>query len=725
MTYLARTLLLTLSLFAHIDDLDHACLEGLVHDSAGNPVARALVIARNSNTERERKTSTDSNGNYRLDRMPPGDYVLSVESPGFRSEYLPSRWLRSGTTMRNNFRLEPSPLSAEVTVSARDTELRADRSRTVIGESLTRTDIESLPIESRNPYDLLFALPGTAPEALSVRLLAEDDAVSRFRVTPEEAGIASLTGGQPFSNNLTIEGVDNNDDRAARERFIPSAEATAELQVVTNQFSAEYGRASGGRINLHLKSGGSDFHGETRYQLGDANLNANSFYRNADPARGFRLPFQDHDLSAALGGPLSSRASFFSAYEYDHARDSAEISALVPVGSNSRFPLPGPNGAVLGSTEVDLSGRAITINGGAPVGLLDEHVSTPLEAHTLESKLDLQINSNHQSWLLLISARQRDLRSFPGGKRTLDTIRQQGRSSDALAFGDSLLLSTKVTAVNRVQFSRLAPIDAPASGRPVVLISIDDPRDVPGNPNANLFSRTGNLLAGSSNSSATDRRESRAQAQSTINFSSDRHSLRFGADVQIIRSRYVDLADSTGTFTFDSPTDFLANAPSRYRHRFNTRSELHNSYQGFFVQDDLRLTRSLLLAIGLRWDNETIIADRNNFGPRVAVAWAPGSRTVLRAGYGIFYNRALLRTLDDFLLTSQTILVDTNQPRASYLLSRLNFPEVLEKNDPQIRLPVCTRQALFAGWNARFVFPKATRLQPAWSARLARIGKSS
>src|SRR5262252_4840789 len=157
MIFLARTLLFTVSLFVSVDDLDHACLEGLVFDSAGNAVARALIIARNSNTGRELKTATGPDGRYRLEKLPAGDYVLNVESSGFRSEFLAIKGLTSGAARRHNFELQPSLLSADITVSGGDAQSHADHTRTVLGETLTRGDIDGLPTESRNPYDLLFA----------------------------------------------------------------------------------------------------------------------------------------------------------------------------------------------------------------------------------------------------------------------------------------------------------------------------------------------------------------------------------------------------------------------------------------------------------------------------------------------------------------------------------------------------------------------------------------
>ena len=557
----------------------------------------------------------------------------------------------------------------------------------MVGGTVTKEQINKLPTESRNPLDLIFTLPGVAQPALSVRDLAEGDVKDDFRSTPEEAGVFSLTGGAPFSNNITIEGLDNNDDRGARERINLSTHAVEEVQVITNQFAAEYGRASGGRVNLRLRGGSNEPHGQAFYYFRDESLNANSYARNADPARGFRMPFQNHNPGASVGGPLIKNKVFiFGAYEYDNVYDRAEIVALTPVDANPGFPLPKPNGADLGVTRRNRSGQAQTVNGGANVGLYDETVTTPRVAHTLQSRVDFRLGEKNEAFALFTLARNRDERGFPGGRRTLDTLLSSGRNSQSYAFSDNLILSSRTVNTARFQFSRLTPIFAPPADDPVVIIDIDDPRDVTGDPNANPRTRSGNLLAGASTLAGVDRREDRYQIQDTLNYSRGSHTARIGVDAQIIGSRFVNLSDTTGTFDFDSVADFLADMPSRYRHRFNTDSELRNAYIGVFFQDDWMPKQNLTLSFGLRWESETVIEDRNNIGPRLSLAWDPfkTGKTVVRGGYGIFYNRALLRTLDDFILTSNSIQIDTNSPAAARLLTELRFPAVLANDDPRV-----------------------------------------
>src|SRR5215212_10050868 len=161
-------------------------------------------------------------------------------------------------------------------------------------------------------------------------------------------GNFSLSGGASYSNNITIDGLDNNDDRSARDRFQPSLESIAEVQVIRNQFSAEYGRASGGRINLRTRAGTNKFHGRAFMFFRDDNLNANTWYNNS---RGIaRLPFTEYNPGFTFSGPVilpfgegkslydgTNRTFFAIAYEYNKLLDTTLIDTYVPVGVNPRF----------------------------------------------------------------------------------------------------------------------------------------------------------------------------------------------------------------------------------------------------------------------------------------------------------------------------------------------------------------------------------------------------
>ena len=320
----SRLTLLTLLLFTfnfqhvHAQDLDTVTISGRVMDQNTAVLPGAEVQAKLIKTGFIRTTTTDAEGRYRLIQLEPGTYVIRVSFPGFAAQEITDVATASGQSLQFDATLIPSSVVVEpVVIATADTPV-VDTKRTVVGATLTSRETELLPLNTRSAFDLIFTLPGVSEEPLSTRDLAEDRNTNPAS-TPEEAGTFSLAGAPAYSNNLTIDGLDNNDDRAARERFQPSLDSIAEVQVITNQFSAEYGRASGGRVNLRTRSGSQQFHGRATYFFRDEALNANTFGNNSLGIP--RLPLQEHVAGFTLGGPvrLAKESVFFISYELDRA----------------------------------------------------------------------------------------------------------------------------------------------------------------------------------------------------------------------------------------------------------------------------------------------------------------------------------------------------------------------------------------------------------------------
>jgi hypothetical protein len=240
-TLLAPALLLLLAATAaRAQDLDDVTIGGRVVDEHGAVIVGASVTATHAATKAERRVVTDGEGRYHFVELPPGDYALRASADGFAAVERSGLTALAGQRLQVDFTLRPAGLTGEaVVVSAADAP-PVDTARTVVGGTVTRAEAESLPLATRSPLDLIFTLPGVTEEPLSTRGLAEDrDASGRATraggaTTPEEAGSFALSGGPAYSNNVTIDGLDNNDDRAARERFQPSLEAVEEVQVITN-----------------------------------------------------------------------------------------------------------------------------------------------------------------------------------------------------------------------------------------------------------------------------------------------------------------------------------------------------------------------------------------------------------------------------------------------------------------------------------------------------------
>ncbi len=651
-------------------DLDDVTISGQITDVNGQAVVGASVTATSTGDGVERSVVTDDEGRFRFIKLKPGTYKVRAAASGFGTQETPEIPTISAQNVVRNFKFSPADIRAEqnVTVTEDDGPL-VDTSRTIVGGTVNQREIEELPNNTRNPLDLVFTLGGVAEEPLSVRDAAEDrarpggDSNNDPRPSPLESGLFSLSGGAAYSNNITIDGLDNNDDRLAQDRFQPSTDAIAEVQVITNQFSAEYGRASGGRVNIRTRGGTKKFRGRAFLYFRDDSLNANTFNNNR---RGLeRLPFVEYNPGFTFGGPIpfsyfKNRTFFFTSYEYNDLRDSTLIDTVVPVATNANFSLPISNSGTP-RTEATTS---ITPNQApaqfAPYILT---VPTPSKRNNFSARIDHNFTDNHNFTFGFQYGKQRSSRQFRSATSRLeDTLLGPTRDTDAYTFTDNYVFNSNVVNQFRFQYSRFEPQFASVNPLdPVVLITLTD--TLSGDDN-----RSGTLIAGNSTTASNfsfpgTRKETRKQFQETLNVVVGNHSLKFGGDAQIIKSDYLDLQDATGTFNFLSVRNFLDNNVGRYRRNFGRQTGQENTYFGLFFQDEWRLRPNITLSLGLRFEKETIISDDNNFGPRAAVAWSPfkDKKGVFRFGGGIFYNRVLLRTFDDANLTESRRSYDSNR----------------------------------------------------------------
>lgn len=688
----AATIIVLLALSAAAQDLDNVTITGKVTDQNGALVPGATVTAKLVDTKVERTAVSDGDGKYKIIQLAPGKYTLTAAANSFQTTVESGLEFTAGRNAQIDLVLFPPGLKLDPVIITTEDASPVDVTRTVVGGTVKTREIENLPVASRSPIDLIFTMGGVAEEPLSVRDLANDPSA---RTTPEEAGNFSISGGTAYSNNITIDGLDNNDDRSAKERFTPSIDAVDEVQVIRNQFAAEYGRASGGRINLRTRGGANQFRGRAYYFYRDEALDANSWKNNTLGLK--RLPLQEHDPGFTFSGPVTiphvyrgnDRTFFFAAYEYDTFLETTLIDTLVPFDQNPLFPLPAPTNPGLKRAENPSAPALVATNGIAP---FISSVSTPQRNHIFTARADQKWTKLHDGAFLFQFGRLNNLRQFGGGDRLAEALVGKSRNTEAIAYSDNLVLSSKAVAQTRFQFSRLTPAVEAAGGaaKPVVLIAIKD----------SLALNTGTLIAGTSTTGATDRRESRFQFQEIFAYVHGAHSLKFGGDVQQIKSTFIDLSDATGTWSFDSAGDFLANTPSRFRQNFLTTSTQHNTYAGVFAQDEWRIKPNFLLSYGLRYENESIVRDLNNFGPRIAIAYDPfkSGKTVIRAGAGIFYNRALLRTIDDFTTGAQQLFFDTDAltdpstgkamtdaQRRAFIAANLKFPTTLAADSTLVK----------------------------------------
>jgi hypothetical protein len=681
------------SVFAQ--DLDDVTVAGRITDSNGLAVVGATVKATDQATGSERTVTTNEEGRYRIIELKPGIYKVTASASGFGAKERINLETIAGQNLQLDFNLAPADVQAQATVTVGDDDgPLVDATRTIVGGTVTQREIEELPNSNRSPLDFVFTLGGVSEDPLSVRDIAEDASATGVSEATGliEGGLFTLSGGAAYSNNITIDGLDNNDDRQAQDRFQPSIDSIAEVQVITNQFSAEYGRASGGRVNIRTRAGSNRFRGRAYMYFRDDNLNANTYNNNRRSIP--RQAFTEYDPGVTFSGPIpfgyfKNKTYFFSSYEYVDMSDTTLIDTVVPVETNPNFALPAPTD--LSEQRRDISSSASPSN--AFIAPYITTLNTPSTNHIFTQRIDHNFTDKHGVTFNYQFGRLKNFRQYSGSTRVLeDAIQGRTRNNDAFYFTDNYVINDKAVNQFRYQFSSYKPgFAAENPNDPVMLIRVRD--TAVGGDN-----RSGTLTAGNSTANfASTRREKRHQFQDTLNYAAGDHTLKVGVDVQHIESENLSLSDATGTYNFDSVADFVASRVIRFRQNFGTNSIQKNTYTGFFIQDEWRATPKLTVSGGLRYERETVVEDNNNFGPRVGIAYAPfkDGKTVIRAGAGIFYNRALLRTLDDYTLGLQQesfdsrnlagpsfdadcfLPINVNQPRCVFLQQLSSgFPNV-------------------------------------------------
>ena len=654
-------LLFALVITAAAQDLDDVTITGRLTDSNGLAVVGASVTATSAETGAARIVVTDDEGRYRLVKLKPGTYKIKATASGFGPQETTGIVTISGQNIQKDFKLLPADVKAETTVTVTDDDgPPVDTTRITVGGTITGRDIEEIPNNTRNALDLVLTLGGTSEEQLSTSGLA-DDRGGNPRTAPLEQGNFSISGGTAYSNNITIDGLDNNDDRSSRDRFQPSLESVAEVQVIANQFSAEYGRASGGRVNIRTRSGGNHFRGRAFGFFRDESLNANSWYNNSRGIR--RPPLQEINPGFTFSGPVilpfynGRQKTFFAvAFENDKFADTTLIDAYLPVGTNSRYALPTPTGSTQFCDNASAAACTAVPPTAAFVSAYNKLYATPNTSNVLTARVDTKLFKNNDLTIGFQFGRKSNKRTTGTAATRLENAFQaKNINTDAYNVTDNHVFGSRAVNQIRAQWSRYQPsYEAPNPFDPVVLVGYRDPVS-----NSSKTLIMGNSTTSTLQNFADTRNETRWQFQDSLTYLAGSHSFKIGADVQSVVSKVTGLGDATGTFNFGSVLDFTQNRINRYRQNFGTSQDVKNKYYGVFFNDQMKVGSNITLGYGLRYEKDTAVSDNNNFGPRLGISWDPfkSGKGVIRFGTGIFYNRVLLRTVGDSIQNSGRTLV--------------------------------------------------------------------
>jgi outer membrane receptor protein involved in Fe transport len=283
----------------------NASVNGIVNDTSGATVPAAQVTITNAGTGLAQGATTDSGGRYSFPRLPVGNFVIDVVASGFKKTTQTGITLTAEQALTVNFTLEVGQVNEQVEVTGAVTGIETVTStvRTVI----TRQLIEDLPLNGRNALQLQTLIPGAINQPGARVSLSQEDGIS-------------VNGARGNDNNILLDGGHNNDLYNGTPTSMPNPDALQEFSVLSNSFSAEYGRGAGALVTAVTKSGTNDFHGTVYEYLRNDMLDARSFFGHAGLVD--KPTLKRNQFGASLGGPII-RDKTFLFFSWESLRESS------------------------------------------------------------------------------------------------------------------------------------------------------------------------------------------------------------------------------------------------------------------------------------------------------------------------------------------------------------------------------------------------------------------
>ncbi len=633
------------------ESVHYASVSGRVTDPSGAVVQGAEVTARQIETNLTSATETDREGRFRFPYLRVGQYEIKVHRAGFADAVRQLR-LTVGAAFELPVALAVETAETQVTVTDQAAVLEA--ARTQIAGTVSQAEAGALPLNGRNFLDLALLIPGVSPANTgSNQLFAETSAV------PGQG--LSVAGQRNFSNSFIVDGLSANDDAAGLSGLFYGLDVVHEFQVVTSGGQAELGRALGGYINVVTKSGTNAMHGDLYGYFRNQRLNAANALSNT------KLPSTQAQYGAGLGGPIVRDRTFY--YGNLERRDLNQ-SGLITIGP--------ANAAAINArlTAVGYPGPPVA------TGLYPN----PVHNTNFLAKADHQLSRNDQLSLRygLYDVHSRNSRGA-GALAAASASSGLDDTDQTVAAGNILTLSPRTVNETRAQYVR------------------SDLRALPSDPVGPAVSIAGVASFGTLSNSPQGRRNHLFQVVNNLSHQAGAHAFRVGADFLYNDTTITFPRSYRGSYTFSSLASFLSGVYNNlgFTQTFGAAAvSQSNPNAGFYAQDEWKASPRLTLNLGVRYDLqflETISPDTNNLAPRAGFAWTPfaSRRTVIRGGYGLYYDRVPLRALANALLSAQNT---TDLSRLSQIAVTLSpgqagapvFPNILSGVVPSVTPPNLT-----------------------------------
>ncbi len=684
--------LLVLGLFvgqAAYGQFETATVIGFVHDSTGAAIAGATVTLTNNATGQGVKVTSDSQGQYEFTSVRIGDYKITGEMSGFSQTITESFTVQVNARQRVDLTLKPGATSESITVTGAAALLNTEDSER--GQIISQHDVNNLPLNGRAYADLAMLTPGVRANNLENQTVTSRDASY------------NVNGQRSEFNNFLLDGLDNNAYGTSNQSFSnqaiqPSPDAINEFRVETNNYSAEYGRASGAVFNVSINSGGSKLHGRLWEYNRNTKFNAIGPFTpptNVLTGKAVKPVLVKNQFGANIGGPMpiwKGKIFYFGDYEGNRQVQGQYSASTIP-NVNQRQgiftdtagnpvslhnPLTGAtyaNGVVPQSDWGALAKLVIPALPAPNVsGAFSNNLVNVPKANFTDNKADARFDifPNERTtaffrWSIhhgnIVDAEPITGPAGGNGNGTIHDYNKQIAAGTTFTFNQTSILDA------RVGFTWTLGGKTPYGlGQPSLLVQAG----IPGLPTSPIVARSLNVQSVSS-FSQFGAQGSNPQFQNPfvidpkINYTKllGRHSIKIGYEFMAINTEIDDFnpvygqdnygggfsagASNANAGSYNSNgdagikeaaylADFLIGARSAYQLNNFRIVNYHQRMHFGYVQDDFKLNRKLTINAGLRYE---LVTPQWVDGNHLA-NYDPGTNTLIQATGGGIYGRALV-----------------------------------------------------------------------------------
>jgi hypothetical protein len=661
---------------------DTASVLGFVRDSSGAAIPNSEVKLIDVATGTAVTVKTDGQGQFQFTDVRVGQYKLDSTAPGFNESITSPFTVAVNARQRVDVSLQPGSASESVTVSGEASQLESETSDT--GLIISPTEVHNLPLNGRAYADLAVLAPGVRRNNLENQSVTSRDASY------------NVDGQRSEFNNFLLDGLDNNAYGTSNQGFSnqaipPSPDAINEFQVETNNYSAEYGRASGAVINVSINSGTNQFHGKAWEYNRNTAFNAKGpFLPPVDVVTGKRQQptLIRNQFGGEIGGPiLHNKLFFFADYEGNRQVQGQYTTATVPTlqqrqgifvdTKGNPVPLQNPltgvqytNGIVPTADWNKLSTLVIAAlpAPNVPNSFSNNYASFP-KASLVDDKGDVRIDayigpkttlfgrfSDHEGNIV-------DATSIPGAaggsssNGQIHAYNQQVAAGVTHSFSQSSILDARIgftwTHGGKTPYGFGQPSLNAAAGITGL------PTDASVVRSLNVQSVTGYTAFGSQGSSPQFQNPFVINPKLNYTILKGRNSIKVGYEFLAINTEIDDFNPVYGQNTYNGAfsrvgaastdtgakeatflTDFLIGAPNSYQLNNEVVVNQHQYMNFFYAQDDIKFTPKLTVNAGLRYE---LVTPQFISGNHLA-NFDPSTNTLIQASSGSLYNRALVHT---------------------------------------------------------------------------------